>query len=46
VAPGNLVGQGEATLLATVSNVNPMRVYLSISEREYLTYSRLRPRES
>ena len=42
VAPGNLVGQGEATLLATVSNVNPMRVYVSISEREYLTYQRMR----
>ena len=42
VAPGNLVGQSEATLLTTVSNVNPMRVYVSISEREYLTYSRLR----
>ena len=38
VAPGNLVGQGEATLLTTVSNVNPMRVYLSISERDYLIY--------
>ncbi len=32
VAPGNLVGRGEATLLATVSRVNPLRVYLSISE--------------
>jgi membrane fusion protein (multidrug efflux system) len=42
VAAGNLVGQGEATLLTTVSNVNPMRVYVSISEREYLTYQRLR----
>lgn len=42
VAPGNLVGQGEATLLTTVSNVNPMRVYVSISEREYLMYSRLK----
>ena len=42
VAPGNLVGQGEATLLTTVSNVNPMRVYMSISEREYLMYQRLR----
>jgi membrane fusion protein (multidrug efflux system) len=36
VAPGNLVGRGEATLLATVSNINPLRVYLSISEAEYL----------
>ena len=42
VASGNLVGQGEATLLTTVSNVNPMRVYLSISEREYLMYQRMR----
>ena len=40
VAPGNLVGQGEATLLTTVSNVNPMRVYVSISERDYLIYQR------
>jgi membrane fusion protein (multidrug efflux system) len=42
VAPGNLVGQGEATLLATVSNVDPMRVFVSISEREYLMYQRLK----
>jgi membrane fusion protein, multidrug efflux system len=42
VAPGNLVGQGEATLLTSVSNVNPMRVFISISEREYLMYQRLR----
>jgi membrane fusion protein (multidrug efflux system) len=42
VAPGNLVGQGEATLLTTVSNVNPMRVFVSISEREYLDFQRLR----
>jgi membrane fusion protein (multidrug efflux system) len=36
VAPGNLVGKGEATLLATVSSINPIRVYLSLSEAEYL----------
>jgi len=42
VAPGNLVGQSDATLLTTVSNVNPMRAYVSISEREYLMYQRLR----
>ncbi len=42
VAPGNLVGQGEATLLATVSNVNPTRVFASISERDYLTFFRMR----
>jgi membrane fusion protein (multidrug efflux system) len=42
IAPGNLVGQNEATLLTTVSNVNPTRVFVSISEREYLMYQRLR----
>jgi RND family efflux transporter MFP subunit len=42
VAPGNLVGQSEATVLTTVSKVNPMRVYVSISESDYLKYQRLR----
>jgi len=42
VAPGNLVGQPEPTLLTTVSKVNPMRVYLSISETDYLKYQELR----
>jgi membrane fusion protein (multidrug efflux system) len=42
VAPGNLVGQSEATLLTTVSKVNPLRVYMSISEADYLKYQRLR----
>jgi membrane fusion protein (multidrug efflux system) len=36
VAPGNLVGKNEATLLATVSSIDPIRVELSISEAEYL----------
>ncbi len=36
VAPGNLVGKGEATLLDTVSSIDPIRVYLSLSEAEYL----------
>jgi len=42
VAPGNLVGQSDATLLTTVSKVNPLRVYMSISEDDYLRYQRLR----
>jgi membrane fusion protein (multidrug efflux system) len=42
VAPGNLVGQGEATQLTTVSKVNPMRVYVSISEPEYMMYQTLK----
>jgi membrane fusion protein (multidrug efflux system) len=42
VAPGNLVGQPDATLLTTVSQVNPLRVYLAISEAAFLRYSQLR----
>ena len=42
VAPGNLVGSGEPTLLTTVSNVNPMRVFVAISESEYLVYQRMK----
>jgi membrane fusion protein (multidrug efflux system) len=42
VAPGNLVGQSDATLLTTVSNVNPLRVYLSISEADYLKYQAMK----
>ncbi len=38
VSPGNLVGKNEATLLDTVSSINPMRVYISISEAEYLRF--------
>jgi membrane fusion protein (multidrug efflux system) len=36
VDPGNLVGKGEPTLLDTVSSIDPIRVYLSLSEAEYL----------
>jgi membrane fusion protein (multidrug efflux system) len=42
VAPGNLVGLGDATLLTTVSDLDPMRVYVSISEQDYLTYFKAR----
>ena len=38
VAPGNLVGKGEATLLDTVSSIDPIRVNITISEAEYLKY--------
>src|SRR3954469_3412550 len=37
VDEGNLVGRGEATLLATVSSSDPILVDVSISETEYLT---------
>jgi membrane fusion protein (multidrug efflux system) len=33
---GNLVGRGEPTLLATVSALDPIRVFLGISEADYL----------
>ncbi len=36
VDPGNLVGKGESTLLATVSAINPMFVDFSIAEVDYL----------
>lgn len=36
VRVGNLVGQGEPTLLTTVSQLNPMRVTFPISESQYL----------
>ena len=38
VAPGNLVGRGEATLLDTVSSVDPIRAFLALSEADYLNY--------
>lgn len=37
---GNLVGQGENTLLATVSTVDPVYVSFSISESDYLRAKR------
>lgn len=38
---GNLVGPGSADMtLTTVSQVDPIRVYLSISEQEYLGFQR------
>jgi len=38
VSPGNLVGKGEATLLDTVSSIDPIRVNVTISESEYLKF--------
>ncbi len=38
VAPGNLVGKGEATLLDTVSSIDPIRVNATVSEAEYLRF--------
>ncbi len=38
VEVGSLVGQGENTLLAEMTSIDPMYVNFSISEREYLQY--------
>lgn len=37
---GNLVGKGDNTLLAEISSTDPMYVDFSISERDYLEFSR------
>jgi membrane fusion protein (multidrug efflux system) len=42
VRVGSLVGRGEATLLATVSTLDPMYVNFSVSEREALSVWRHR----
>ena len=36
VRPGNLVGKGESTLLATISAVNPIYVNFQMNENDYL----------
>jgi len=46
VRVGSLVGKGEATLLATVSTVDPMYVSFSVSEREALSVWRRRQAET
>lgn len=40
VRPGNLVGQGEATLLSTVSAVDPIYVNFQMNENDYLKIMR------
>lgn len=45
VAPGNLVGHGEATLLTSVSALDPIRVTFSISETDYLRHMEIVKRQ-
>ena len=40
VRPGNLVGRGESTLLATVSAIDPMYVNFQMNETDYLAIMR------
>jgi membrane fusion protein, multidrug efflux system len=44
VNPGNLVGKGEATLLTTVSAVDPMYVNFKMNETDYLRIMRFMER--
>jgi membrane fusion protein (multidrug efflux system) len=40
VKPGNLVGRGEATLLTTISEIDPMIVRVAVTEADYLRLAR------
>jgi membrane fusion protein (multidrug efflux system) len=42
VNEGNLVGRGQSTLLTQISKVDPIRLRVSIAEREYLELARRR----
>jgi len=42
VYPGNLVGSGQRTLLTTIAKIDPIHVRVSISESDYLLFSRNR----
>lgn len=43
VQPGNLVSAGQRTLLTSISALDPIRVRISISEREYLDFVKMEP---
>ncbi|MBS1842070.1 MAG: efflux RND transporter periplasmic adaptor subunit [Acidobacteria bacterium] len=43
VTPGNLVGQGQNTQLATVSSYDPIYVYFTVPEAAYLDYKSKHP---
>src|SRR6266550_7289117 len=46
VKAGNLVGRGEATLLTTVSEIDPVIFRIAITEADYLRVMRMRPGQS
>ena len=43
VGAGNLVGQGQSTLLTTMSSIDPIHYRFSVSERDYLAWRKLHP---
>ena len=46
VKPGNFVGRGEATLLTTVSQINPIIFKVAVSEADYLRVVRRHPMQT
>ncbi len=40
IKPGNLVGRGQSTLLTTLSCLDPIHVRFSVSEQDYMSWSR------
>jgi membrane fusion protein, multidrug efflux system len=46
VKPGNLVGRGDATLLTTVSQINPMIFRVGVTEADYLRIAKRQPGQS
>ena len=46
VDPGNLVGRGDSTLLATIVKADPILVHFSIPETDYLRLKKLAGSES
>jgi membrane fusion protein, multidrug efflux system len=46
VKPGNLVGKGEPTLLTTVSQIDPIRFRVGVTEADYLRIKRRAPAQA
>jgi membrane fusion protein (multidrug efflux system) len=46
IKPGNLVGRGDATLLTTVSQIDPMIFRVGITEADYLRIAKRAPGQS
>jgi membrane fusion protein (multidrug efflux system) len=46
VKPGNLVGKGEPTLLTTISQIDPIRFRVGVTEADYLRVRRRSPADT
>jgi RND family efflux transporter MFP subunit len=43
---GDLISSGSAAALTTISTVNPIKVYFTVNEQEYLDYARRNPTQA